>query len=59
MVINSTIYVYNLQIQMKKNSNRRYRMDNATAKKIGAKLNKSGRYMISKEQEKKFIAIKK
>jgi hypothetical protein len=44
---------------MKKNSNRRYRMDNATAKKIDAKLNKSGRYMISKEQEKKLSVIKK
>ena len=44
---------------MKKNSNRRYRMDKSTAKKIGAKLNKSGRYMISKEQEKKLSIIKK
>ena len=44
---------------MKKNSNRRYRMENANAKKIGAKLNKSGRYMISKEQEKKLSVIKK
>lgn len=44
---------------MKKNSNRRYRMDNATAKRIGAKLNKSHRYMISKEQEKKLMLIKK
>jgi hypothetical protein len=44
---------------MKKNSNRRYRMDNSTAKKIGAKLNKSGRYMISKEQEKKLSVIRK
>jgi hypothetical protein len=34
-------------------------MDNATAKKIGAKLNKSGRYMISKEQEKKLSVIRK
>jgi hypothetical protein len=44
---------------MKKNSNRRYRMDNTTAKKIGAKLNKSRRYMISKEQEKKLSVIRK
>ena len=44
---------------MKNNSNRRYRMDNATAKKIGVNLNKSGRYMISKEQEKKLSVIKK
>jgi len=44
---------------MKKNSNRRYRMDNSTAKKIGATINKSGRYMISKEQEKKLNIIKK
>jgi len=44
---------------MQKNSNRRYRMDNATAKKIGAKLNKSRRYMISKEQEKKLSVIRK
>jgi len=34
-------------------------MDNATAKRIGASINKSRRYMISKEQERKFIAIKK
>lgn len=44
---------------MKKNSNRRYRMDNSTAKNIGAKLNKSGRYMISKDQEKKLSIIRK
>jgi len=44
---------------MKKNSNRRYRMDNATAKRIGASINKSRRYMISKEQEKKLSNIRK
>lgn len=44
---------------MKKNSNRRYRMDNSTAKRIGAKLNKSQRYMISREQEKKLSIIRK
>lgn len=43
---------------MKKNSNRRYRLDKSTAKKIGATLNKSNRYMISASQEKKLISIK-
>lgn len=44
---------------MKKNSNRRYRLDNSTAKKIGATLNKSHRYMISAAQEKKLSTIKR
>ena len=44
---------------MKKNLNKRYRMDKSTAKKIGATPNKSNRYMISASQEKKLSNIRK